>query len=84
MVMNHIRLQSDSWCTCAHALISDLVERPRELTSCQVDASRHAQAFAGRPDGGEQVPQGVVELRVLQRVVPQSPEQLPLRLLRPS
>lgn len=55
-----------------------------ELTSCQVDPRRGAQAFAGRPDWCQQVFQGVVELRVLQGVVPQSPKQLPLSTLRPS
>lgn len=54
------------------------------LTSCQVDARRGAQAFAGRADRGQHVFQGVVELRVLQGVVPQGPEQLPLSALRGS
>lgn len=55
-----------------------------ELTSCQVDPCRGAQAFAGHTDRGQQVFQGVVELRVLQGVVPQSSEQLPLSALRAS
>ncbi|TNN47457.1 hypothetical protein EYF80_042342 [Liparis tanakae] len=53
------------------------------LTSGQVEACGAAQAFSRRPDGDQQVPEGVVHLGVLQGVVPQGPEQLPLGVLRP-
>lgn len=55
-----------------------------ELTTWQVEACGGAQAFAGRLDRSQEGVQGVVELRVLQGVVPQRPEQLTLSMLRSS
>ena len=68
-------------------LIGDIITHvsiSHELTSCQVDAIGGAKAFSRRPDRGQHVFQGGVELGILQGVVPQSPEQLPLSILRPS
>lgn len=55
-----------------------------ELTPCQVEAGSGAQAFPRRRDGRQHGLQGAVELRVLQSVIPQSPEQLPLGSFRRS
>lgn len=55
--------------------------RKVELTSCCVEPCGGAQAFPRGLHRSQQVLQGVLELRVLQGVIPEGPVQLPLGVL---